>query len=69
MNSDWAITIFSVCIPLSVVIWKWVPRRRDDVATWKEVQHLREDLTLRLDVMQRDINRIAHKVGLDIWGS
>lgn len=69
MTWEFAIAMASVSAPITMGIFKFVPRRRDDTATWREVQHLREDLMARLDVMQKDMNRIAHKVGLDIWGS
>lgn len=67
MTWELAMATVGISAPLTMAIFKFVPRRREDHATWKEVQHLREDVTGRLDVMQRDLNRIAHKAGLDIW--
>jgi len=69
MTVDWAIALFSISLPLSVSIYKLVPRRRDDAATWREVKKLGDDFNARMDVLQRDVNRIAARVGLDIWGS
>jgi len=69
LSVEWAVAIFSVSAPLTMSIYKLVPRRRDDVATFREVKQLRTDLESRFDVLQRDVNRIAAKVGVDIWGS
>jgi hypothetical protein len=69
MTVEWAIALFSVSLPVSVSIYKWVPHRRSDEATYKAVDRLRADINVRLDNMQRDLNRIAVKTGTDLWGS
>jgi len=76
IDQNWAITVFSVCIPLAVAIFKLVPRRRDDVATWRELQQLRTDMETkfermdtRFDTLHRDVTQIAISIGKGMLGS
>lgn len=71
-----AITLFGVFMTATVSIWKFVPKRSDEAATWREVKLLREcmesqlkGLGNRLEIIERDMRRVAVHLGLDLWGS
>lgn len=71
-----SIALFGVFMTVAVSVWKFVPKKSNEVATWREVKQLRESLEQqlslfgdRLDCIERDMRRVAVHLGLDLWGS